>query len=94
ACPMNIVLAWSFPTLFPQAFSEPKCIQDLPTTIDFVGATEIGRQYSLKLLNISLPFGIQTSGASQSSPQTQAFRIFQTLQVLLCFTVSILFKTR
>ncbi|CAM4897798.1 unnamed protein product [Rotaria socialis] len=92
SCPMNLVLAWSFPKLFPVVFSDPRCIQDLPTTIDFVGATEIGRQYSLKLLNISLPFGNQTSGASQYFPRTKAFRIFQILQVLLCFTVSIWFK--
>jgi pimeloyl-ACP methyl ester carboxylesterase len=56
-CPLNLILSWVFPALFPSEWNDPACIQDLPITIDFVGATEMGQASSLKLLNISLPFG-------------------------------------
>ncbi|CAF1328512.1 unnamed protein product [Rotaria magnacalcarata] len=56
-CPITIATSWLFPKLFPANYGDPRCIQDLPTTIDFTGVTEVGRQCSLKLLNINRPFG-------------------------------------
>jgi len=56
-CPLNLILSWAFPSLFSSEWSDPACLLDLPTTIDFVGATEMGRASSLKLLNVNLPFG-------------------------------------
>lgn len=60
-CPLHLICSWAFPDLFPVEWSDPKCLGDLPTIIDFVGDTEIGRQYSRKLLNISRPFGNDSS---------------------------------
>jgi hypothetical protein len=56
-CPLHLILSWTFPSLFPDERSDPACLQDLPTTIDFVGTTEMGQMSSLKLLNTSSPFG-------------------------------------
>ncbi|CAF2126765.1 unnamed protein product [Rotaria magnacalcarata] len=58
-CSLTLTLSWLFPT----SWSDTQCIQDLPTTVDFVGATAMGQQYSLKLLNVSLPFGVFTSNS-------------------------------
>ncbi|CAF4778633.1 unnamed protein product [Rotaria sp. Silwood1] len=57
SCPLQIILSWAFPALFQSERSDPACIQDLPTSIDFIGATEMGRQTSLTLFNLTLPFG-------------------------------------
>jgi hypothetical protein len=76
-CPLNLILYWAFPALFPTEWSDPACIQNLPTTIDFVGATEMGQMSSLKLLNISLPFGntnaSQTGNRASSDYSTMSF---------------------
>ncbi|CAF1358307.1 unnamed protein product [Rotaria sp. Silwood1] len=56
-CPLRLVCAWAFPNNFPSEWNDPQCIRYLPTTIDFVGATPLGQKYSMKLLNISRPFG-------------------------------------
>jgi hypothetical protein len=61
-----LILSWAFPSLFPSEWSDPTCIQDLPTTIDFVGATEMGRDSSLKLLNMSLPFGNMNTSQTEN----------------------------
>jgi hypothetical protein len=71
------MLSWAFPALFPNEWSDPACIQNLPTTIDFVGATEMGRASSLKLLNVSLPFGhtniSETKNRASSNYSTPSF---------------------
>ncbi|CAF3910527.1 unnamed protein product [Rotaria sordida] len=56
-CPLHLMLAWAFPNNFPSEWSDPQCIRSLPTTLDFVGATPLGQEYSMKFLNISRPFG-------------------------------------
>ncbi|CAF3993881.1 unnamed protein product, partial [Rotaria sordida] len=50
-CPLHLILSWAFPALFPSEWNDPACIRDLPTTIDFVGATVMGQMSSMKLLN-------------------------------------------
>jgi pimeloyl-ACP methyl ester carboxylesterase len=61
-CPLRLMCSWAFPDLFPVEWSDPKCIRDLPITIDFVGATTLGQQYSMKFLNVSRPFGNNSFG--------------------------------
>ncbi|CAF3843729.1 unnamed protein product [Rotaria sordida] len=56
-CPLHLMLAWAFPNNFPSEWNDPQCIRSLPTTLDFVGATPLGQEYSMKFLNISRPFG-------------------------------------
>jgi hypothetical protein len=76
-CPLNLILSWAFPDLFPSEWSDPACIQYLPTTIDFVGATEMVQMSSFKLLNVSLPFGTintnQTENRASSDYSTTSF---------------------
>ena len=85
-CPLNLMLSWAFPALFPSEWSDPTCIQDLPTTIDFVGATEMGRASSLKLLNVSLPFGNMniTQVTNQASSSYCFAALFIFILCLMC----------
>ena len=68
-CPLHLICSWAFPDLFPVEWSDPKCIRDMPTSIDFVGATESGQRNSLFVLNISRPFGNDTSGPMVNSAE-------------------------
>ena len=64
-CPVQLSLSWAFPDLFPSNWSDSSCLQDLPTTIDFAGETNLTQTYSLQHLNTSLPFGqTKTSNAN------------------------------
>jgi pimeloyl-ACP methyl ester carboxylesterase len=65
-CPLQLILSWAFPSLFPSEWNDPTCLQNLPTTIDFVGATEMGRESLLKLLNTSLPFGNMNTSQTEN----------------------------
>lgn len=56
-CPLHLICSWAFPSLFPAQWSDPICIRRMPTTIDFVGSTEAGRQVSMQFFNVSRPFG-------------------------------------
>lgn len=56
-CPLHLFLSWAFPTVFPNEWNNPLCLQDLPITIDFAGETTTGQINSLKLFNTTLPFG-------------------------------------
>ncbi|CAF3430599.1 unnamed protein product [Rotaria sp. Silwood2] len=66
-CPIHLICSWAFPDLFPPEWSNSTCIQDFPTKIDFVGATEPGQLFSLKYLNMSKPFGNSTSTSLPNS---------------------------
>ncbi|CAF2951603.1 unnamed protein product [Rotaria sp. Silwood2] len=66
-CPLKLMCSWAFPDLFPSEWSDPGCIQEFPTTIDFVGAHEEGRLFSMKYLNISRPFDNLNSNTLSSS---------------------------
>ncbi|CAF4706487.1 unnamed protein product, partial [Rotaria sp. Silwood2] len=46
----------AFPSVFPTEWSDPACLKDLPTMIDFVGETTMGQMSSLKFLNVTRPF--------------------------------------
>ncbi len=81
-CPLHLILSWTFPSLFPSEWSDPTCLQDLPTTIDFVGKTERTRESSLRLLNVSLPFG-NTNTSLSGNPSSANYSI-----VLLIFLLS------
>jgi hypothetical protein len=83
-CPLQLILSWAFPSLFPSEWNDPTCLQNLPTTIDFVGTTEMGRASSLKLLNVSLPFG----NANTSLPGNSAFSHYSiTLFIFLLSSI-------
>ncbi|CAF1481214.1 unnamed protein product, partial [Adineta steineri] len=56
-CPLQLILSWLFPLVFPANWKDPSCIRNLPTSIDFVGVTEAVQQISMALFNISQPFG-------------------------------------
>jgi hypothetical protein len=81
-CPLHLILSWTFPALFPSEWSDPTCIQDLPITIDFVGATAMGQASSLKLLNVSLPFG--NTNTSQVENQASALCSAASFIFILC----------
>ncbi|CAF4653658.1 unnamed protein product [Rotaria sp. Silwood1] len=51
-CPLKLMCSWAFPDLFPLEWNDPSCIQEFPTTIDFVGAYQEGRLASMKLIEI------------------------------------------
>ena len=88
-CPLHLVCSWAFPDLFPEEWRDPKCVGDMPTTIDFVGATELGQKSSMKLLNISRPFGnsskdrIPHSNTHRVEPSRLTNRIFFLVYFLL-----------
>ncbi|CAF2771457.1 unnamed protein product [Rotaria sp. Silwood2] len=77
-CPLKLISSWAFPNLFPSEWSDPSCIQEFPTTIDFVGAHEQGRFASMKYLNISKPFDkLNLSAIPNSSIRsTSAYEFF------------------
>ena len=85
-CPLHLILSWTFPALFPSEWSDPTCIRDLPTTIDFVGATAMGQASSLKLLNVSLPFGDMniTQVTNQASSSYCFAALFIFILCLMC----------
>jgi hypothetical protein len=66
-CPLRLMCSWAFPDVFPIEWNDPKCIRDLPTTIDFIGATTLGQQYSMKFLNVSRPFGNNSFDTTSNS---------------------------
>jgi pimeloyl-ACP methyl ester carboxylesterase len=87
-CSLKLICSWTFPALFPVEWSDPKCIRDLPVTIDFVGATQQGMQYSMKFLNVSRPFGNGSSVSNSSSCRTQALRSSDLLYLFVLFLFS------
>ncbi|CAF1199316.1 unnamed protein product, partial [Rotaria sordida] len=40
----------------PSNWSDPSCVQEFPTTINFIGTDEGGEYASMKYFNISKPF--------------------------------------
>lgn len=84
-CPLHLILGWTFPALFPSGWSDPTCLQDLPTTIDFVGTTEMVQMSSLKLLNVNLPFGnistYQTGNRASFDYSTTSFIFILCLMI-------------
>jgi hypothetical protein len=90
-CPLHLIVSWAFPNVFPAEWSDPKCIGELPTTIDFVGATEHGRRYSMKYFNTSQPFG---NGSFSPIPSSSAADLTDTFQLsnLWCLLVWSLFS--
>jgi pimeloyl-ACP methyl ester carboxylesterase len=87
-CSLKLICSWLFPDLFPVEWRDPKCIRDLPTTFDFVGATERGVQYSLKFFNISRPFGNEPFFTNSSSYRTEALRLSNLLYFFVLFLFS------
>ncbi|CAF2732288.1 unnamed protein product [Rotaria sp. Silwood2] len=83
-CPLKLVSAWAFPNLFPSNWSDPNCVQEFPTTINFVGADEGGEYASMKHFNISKPFDNLNSTIVPSStimpnssiPATNGYNLF------------------
>jgi hypothetical protein len=72
-CSLHLICSWAFPDLFSIEWSDPKCIRDLPTTIDFVGATQRGQKYSMKFLNVTQPFGNDSSNPIRNLANFQYF---------------------
>lgn len=85
SCPADIAMSWLFPDLFPAEFGDPRCIKDLPRTIDFVGATELGQQYSLKFLNTKKPFEDYLASGFETFEFFLWFKCFIMLRVLLFY---------
>ncbi|UJR12928.1 hypothetical protein I4U23_017101 [Adineta vaga] len=46
-CPIHLICSWIFPDVFPVEWNDSKCIRDMPTTIDFVGATQPVQQTAM-----------------------------------------------
>ncbi|CAF2215951.1 unnamed protein product, partial [Rotaria magnacalcarata] len=91
-CPAAIALYYLFPNIVPAAYGDPKCLQSLPTTIDFVGETAAVQQVSSKLLNIILPFGSGPASPYNGSLRMNAFQNLRILQIFLCLILSIIFQ--
>ncbi|CAF2995438.1 unnamed protein product [Rotaria socialis] len=91
-CPAAIALYYLFPNIVPAAYGDPKCLQSLPTTIDFVGETAAVQQVSSKLLNITLPFGSGPASPYNGSLRMNAFQNLHILQIFLCLILSIIFQ--
>ncbi|CAM4797815.1 unnamed protein product, partial [Rotaria magnacalcarata] len=91
-CPAAIALYYLFPNIVPAAYGDPKCLQSLPTTIDFVGETAAVQQVSSKLLNIILPFGSGPASPYNDSLRMNAFQNLHILQIFLCLILSIIFQ--
>jgi hypothetical protein len=84
-CPLHLMFSWTFPALFPSEWSDPACIQNLPTTIDFVDETEMTQASSLNLLNVTVPFGNMNAslpGNSVSANYSITFFIFFYLKYI------------
>ncbi|CAF3174397.1 unnamed protein product [Rotaria socialis] len=91
-CPVAVVLYYLFPSIVSAAYGYPKCLQNLPTTIDFVGKTAAVQQVSPKLLNITLPFGSGPASSYNDSLRINTFQNLHILQIFLCLILSVTFQ--
>ena len=91
-CPLRLICSWAFPNLFPSEWNDAGCIQEFPTTIDFVGNGEKEQEYSIIYLNISKPFGDLTSTTTSKSGvrSIRAYNVigYFTLMSLALFILS------
>ncbi|CAF1904721.1 unnamed protein product [Rotaria magnacalcarata] len=90
--PAGIVVYYLFPSIVPGAYGDPKCVQNLPTIIDFVGETAAVQEVSSKLLSITLRLGSGPASPYNDSLRMNAFQNLHILQIILCLILSIIFQ--